>query len=186
MVALTGVPDELFRVAYWEPRYEYDRGVHDGRSYWLMVGRLVGRALSPDEVDRLIAADTALWTQPNQPMIDWAMRLQMAGTPTGILSNLGDEMMLGVLAKLPWLQHFTHHTWSHSLRMAKPELAIYQHAAAGLKTDPSQILFIDDREDNIEGARAAGMQTIRYLDQTAFEREIEARGLRDLWTIGRL
>ena len=185
MLALTGLDEPTFHAAYWAPRHAYDRGTHTGPAYWQAVGNHAGLTLTEDQIQSLIAADTDLWTEPNQPMIDWAARLQAAGTPTGILSNLGDSITDGVLEKLPWLAAFSHRTFSHALLLAKPELAIYTHAAQGLGVPPATILFVDDREDNIAGAIAAGMQVIRYTDQASFVAALDARGLASLWQTGR-
>ncbi len=186
MLAITQLPDQAFRDAYWHPRLDYDRGSHTGARYWKAVGAHAGLALKLEQIEQLIAADTELWTQPNQPMIDWAARLQGAGTRTGILSNLGDEMATGILARLPWLAGFQHHVWSHTLRTAKPDPAIYRASAAGLAVPAPAILFVDDREDNIAGALSVGMQAIRYIDHHAFVAELEERGLGDLWRTGNI
>ena len=185
MQAITGLDEPSFDRAYWAERLAYDRGDLTGRAYWSGIGKAAGRTLPTSELDALIAADTRLWTVLNQPMIDWALRLQAAGTRTGILSNLGDEMTRGVLATHAWLDGFTHRLWSHTLGMAKPEPAIYRHAAESLAVEPAAILFVDDREDNIAGALRAGMQAIRYGKQTAFEQELSRRGFADLWQTGR-
>jgi putative hydrolase of the HAD superfamily len=86
-------------------------------------------------------------------------------------------MSAGLLAKHDWLQAFNHHTWSYTLNIAKPEAAIYVHAAEGLHTPPANILFIDDRAENIEAALAVGMQAIQYTSHAAFELEMHARNL---------
>jgi putative hydrolase of the HAD superfamily len=117
-------------------------------------------------------------------MIDWALRLQQAGTPTGILSNLGDAMTEGVLAAQPWIAGFDHLLWSHTAGLAKPDRAIYTHSAEGLGFPPENILFIDDRATNVDGALAAGMQAILYTTQKAFLAEMAERGLGDLWRTG--
>ena len=174
--------EQTFAEAYWAHRLDYDRGTLTGRQYWAAIAPQA----PADALGQLIAADTVLWTQLNQPMVDWALRLQAAGTPTGILSNLGDEMMHGVLATLPWMADFTHSTFSHTLLLTKPDPAIYAHAAAGLALSPATILFIDDREDNIAGALAAGMQAIQYTDHQGFLAELERRNLKHLWQSGRL
>jgi putative hydrolase of the HAD superfamily len=186
MQQIAGLDTETFARAYWAPRHDYDRGHHTGREYWLAAGRTAGIELTVEAIESLIAADTDLWTQVNEPMVAWAARLQAAGTPTGILSNLGDEMTEGVLSRQPWIAAFDYALWSHAVRMAKPEAAIYRLAADGLRMPPQAILFIDDRSDNIAGALAAGMQTVLYVDQASFEQELEHRGLRDLWRSGRL
>jgi putative hydrolase of the HAD superfamily len=186
MLEITGLEDERFRTGYWAPRHEYDRGTFTGKEYWLEAGRHAGLELSAAQVARLIEADTQLWTQVNQPMVDWAARLQAAGTKTGVLSNLGDEMMTGVVSKMGWLEGFDHRVFSHTLKLAKPELEIYRSAAEGLGVAPERILFVDDRADNCEGGRAAGMQVIQYGDHRDFVRELERRGLGELWRTGRI
>lgn len=185
MQQIAALDQATFHRAYWGPRHDYDRGHHTGQEYWIAAGRSVGVEFTGAAVAALIAADTDLWTQVNQPMVDWAARLQAAGTRTGILSNLGDEMTAGVLARQPWLAGFDYALWSHTVHMAKPETAIYALAAQGLERRAASILFIDDREDNVAGALAAGMQAIPYETQQAFERELERRDLGALWRTGR-
>lgn len=186
MLEITKLDHESFHAGYWAPRHAYDRGTFTGSEYWREAGRHAGVKLSETQVAALIEADTALWTDRNQPMIDWAARLQKAGTKTGILSNLGDDMTLGVLGRMEWLQGFDHRVFSHTLKIAKPELAIYRAAAEGLGVAPEQILFVDDRPDNCEGGRAAGMQVIQYGDHEAFVLEMERRGFGQLWQKGKI
>ena len=184
MLRITGLDEAAYDAAYWAPRPDYDRGLHTAQTYFQAVGELAGTNFNSSQVNDLIAADNELWTQVNQPMVDFALRLQAAGTPTGILSNLGDALTAGVLERFPSLDGFVHRTWSYALRIAKPDAAIYAHAAAGLGVAPAHILFIDDRLDNLAGAEAASMQTIQYAGQQAFEAELEARGLGELWRTG--
>ena len=184
MLRVTGMTQAQFDPAYWAGRPEYDRGGLTAQQYWQAVGRHSGLTLTQQQVSELIAADNQLWTQPNPPMIAWVHRLHAAGTPTGILSNLGDAMTDGVLAAFPWLARFTHLLFSHRVGVIKPDPMIYRHAAEGLGVPVGEILFIDDREENIAGALATGMQSIRYTTQAAFELEVEARGLSALWNEG--
>jgi putative hydrolase of the HAD superfamily len=174
---ITNLSEDVLQREYWAHRHAYDRGDLNGETYWRAAATGAGIVLTPAQLTDLIAADTDLWSQLNTPMLDWAQRLQRNGIPTGILSNIGDAMSAGLLAKHDWLQAFNHHTWSHTLNLAKPEAAIYLHAAEGLHTPPSSILFIDDRAENIEAALAVGMQAIQYTDHTAFVHEMQARNL---------
>jgi len=184
MLAITGLADAEFQPAYWAPRHDYDRGFHTGTEYWLTAGRLAGVEFTETQIAELIEADNAMWTQVNQPMVDWALRLQAAGTPTGVLSNLGDDLTAGVLARQHWLGGFDYLLWSHTLKLAKPEPAIYRHAAEGFGFAAENILFIEDRADNVAGGIAAGMRVIFYTTQPAFEAEMQALGLGELWASG--
>lgn len=168
MEKLLNTGDEQLHDAYWKFRDEYDRGALNASEYWSVVASTLGCKLEPDILAALIGADTEHWGQPNEPMIAWAISLQCAGFKTGILSNIGDAMEAGLLARFGWLDGFSHRTFSHRLKIAKPDIAIYQHAAQGLQTAPGRILFVDDREENVLGARAAGMISIQYSTHDAF------------------
>lgn len=184
MQRVLGVDAAALQAAYWTPRDAYDRGTHSGGLYWRLVGEHAGRSPKVAEIAELIALDGQLWTVPNPAMIDWTARLQAGGTRTGILSNLGDEMTRTVLERMPWLAKFTHKTFSYTLRLAKPEDAIYQAAIAGLGVPAQNVLFIDDRADNCEGGRRAGMQVIQYAAHNNFVAEMEERGYSGLWLNG--
>ena len=177
MRAILGVPEPEFHAAYWRHRNDYDRGALSGTEYWRAVARDLQRQMIEPQLSMVLDADVALWTQPNPPMIAWAAALQAAGVRTGILSNLGDAMEDGVLRTCPWMSGFGHHTFSHRLGLAKPEAAIYLHAAEGLRVPVEAVLFVDDREDNIRGALDAGMQGIQYGSHAQFLREFAELGL---------
>jgi putative hydrolase of the HAD superfamily len=182
--AITGLDEEPLHAAYWASRHDYDRAALTGRAYWHAVASHAGIKLDDAQIAALFIADVDLWTDLNQPMVQWAARLQHAGIRTGILSNIGDAIAEGIIARLPWLSAFDHFTWSHALFMAKPEPAIFLQTAAALNAPPPNILFIDDREDNIAAASAVGMQTIHYTNHPAFEREMHQRGFDSLLHAG--
>lgn len=178
MLTISGLSEADLHREYWAHRDDYDRDILNRQTYWQAVAAGSGTTFTPEQITALIAADVNLWSRLNQPMIEWAQQLQRAGVRTGILSNIGDAMAEGLVAKFDWIGAFDHCVWSHSLKLAKPEAAIYRCAAEGLATDPSQILFIDDKIENIEAAEAVGMQAIQYhLDYPAFEQELRHRNL---------
>jgi putative hydrolase of the HAD superfamily len=174
---ITGLSEDLLHREYWAHRHAYDRGDLTANAYWNKVADGAAILLTPQQITAAIAADVDLWSQLNTPMLEFAQRLQQAGIRTGILSNIGDAMTAGLLEKHVWLSAFDHLTWSYALNLAKPEPAIYRHAAEGLRTPPENILFIDDKSENIAAARAVGMQAIQYTSHDAFEKEMRLRGL---------
>jgi putative hydrolase of the HAD superfamily len=177
---LTNLTEEILHREYWAHRHAYDRGDLTAAAYWHKAAAGAGIVLTPDQLTGLIAADTDLWSRINTPMLEWAQRLQHANIPTGILSNMPDAMETGLRARHPWLEAFGHHTWSHALNLAKPEPAIYLHAIEGLQTPAENILFIDDKPENIATALSVGMQAIQYTTHYAFEHEMHTRNLDSL------
>jgi putative hydrolase of the HAD superfamily len=184
MRAITGLDEDRLHAAYWQFRHDYDRAALTGTAYWHAVAAHAGIALDTAQLTALFAADIDLWTNLNLPLVEWAGRLQHAGIRTGILSNIGDSIAEGIVARLPWLSAFYHCTWSHALFMAKPEAAIFLKTAEALSTAPANILFLDDREDNIVAADALGFQTLHYTTHAAFEREMRDRGFASLLNVG--
>jgi putative hydrolase of the HAD superfamily len=181
--SITGLDEEYedrLHAAYWEFRHDYDRAALTGLAYWHAVAARAGISFNNAQLKALFAADVDLWTNLNLPMVEWAARLQRAGIRTGILSNIGDSIADGIIARLPWLSGFYHCTWSHALRMAKPEPAIYLRTAEALHAAPANILFIDDREENVAAAAALGMQAIHYTTHPAFQRDMRNRGFSSL------
>lgn len=177
---ISGLTEEGLLREYWAHRHAYDRGTHTAEAYWQLVAQGNTGQFSPAQIEQLIAADVDLWADPNPEMIAWAQQLQKAGVPTGILSNIGDAMAEGLVKRLPWLDAFHHHTWSYELKLAKPEQEIYHHAAAGLQVEPSGILFLDDRAENIEAARAVGMTAIQYRNHPEFVDQMRSAGFESL------
>jgi putative hydrolase of the HAD superfamily len=65
---------------------------------------------------------------------------------------------------------------SSRLGVAKPEAAIYRHAAALAGTTADRCVFVDDQPENVEGARMVGMRAILYAGLDAMRRELASMG----------
>ena len=63
------------------------------------------------------------------------------------------------------------------LGLRKPEPAIYHRALDILGRPAERTLFIDDREENVAGAEAAGMKAIRFEGAEALRREFASLGV---------
>jgi HAD superfamily hydrolase (TIGR01509 family) len=61
---------------------------------------------------------------------------------------------------------------SHEIGAAKPHLAAFRLVARRAGVEPSRCLFIDDRADNVEGARQAGFQAELFTDQSSLEAQL--------------
>jgi putative hydrolase of the HAD superfamily len=177
MLDIANLSEEQLHIGYWTHRHAYDRGNLTAESFWTRAAAPTHAIVTPSQLAALIAADIDYWSTLNLPMVAWARTLQQAGILTGILSNMPHDLESGLRARHHWIDDFPHHTWSHSLKLAKPEPAIYRHAVDGLQTPPDTILFIDDKEENIAAAKALGIQAIQYKTHNTFEGEMRRRNL---------
>jgi FMN phosphatase YigB (HAD superfamily) len=115
--------------------------------------------LSPEEADRRFFRGTVR----NKPLLDFAERLR-ATYKIGMLSNIGADMMDGFFTKEDQATLFDVVVLSGEVGVAKPSREIYEYAASQLQLASAECVFVDDLEENCDGARAAGMQAIRYED----------------------
>lgn len=85
---------------------------------------------------------------------------ELAGrAEVGILSNTNalhwsNQVDHDIVAGL-----FTRHYLSFQLGLAKPDADIFAHVIADLDRPADRILFLDDNQINVDGARAAGMRS---------------------------
>jgi putative hydrolase of the HAD superfamily len=110
-------------------------------------------------------------------MLAWQQKLKQRGLLTGILSNMGDSVLVSMESTFDWLHRFDVLIWSYQLQMSKPEPAIYHHILKELGTRPEETLFIDDRPINVEAALALGMKAIQFSTVDQLRSDLIAAGL---------
>ena len=71
-----------------------------------------------------------------------------------------------------WLKQFDHTTFSAEVRLVKPEAGIYRHSLDGLGVSAAEALFVDDKEPNVEGARAVGLHAIQFSSVRKFRDDL--------------
>lgn len=86
-----------------------------------------------------------------------------------LLSNTNELHMAYVNRILPegapeFSAYFTRIFCSHELKLHKPDVEIYRKVCSQAGIEPGQSLFIDDRAENVEGAREAGLNAYRLTD----------------------
>lgn len=177
MVRLTGVPAEQFEPLYWADRHAYDEGKLTGIAFWQKFARDANLTLTRDQIEELNRLDARMWTTQNAAMIAWQQELHRRGLLTAILSNMGDSVLESIQKEFSWIGQFDVLVWSFQLLMAKPAPAIYHHVLKELGTLPEETLFIDDKNVNIEAARALGMKAVEFTTIERLRDDLIAAGL---------
>jgi epoxide hydrolase-like predicted phosphatase len=89
-----------------------------------------------------------------------------------LLSNT-DAMHVGFIKKkFPEMFFFDDYVLSCEVGWMKPHPRIYQIALRRAKAEAGECVFIDDIEENIEGAAKMGIHTILFTPQTDLEAEL--------------
>lgn len=90
-----------------------------------------------------------------------------------MLSNIGAGSLLSRFMPSELNEHFDEVLASGDIGYAKPEPEAYEITAQRLNVRLDECIFTDDREIFCEGARAVGMQAIRYCDFKQFKSDLE-------------
>jgi putative hydrolase of the HAD superfamily len=115
---------------------------------------------------------------PNPPVLEVLRAVKAAGYKVLLLSNTDPERFAFVQRRFPEIGLFDGFVLSYELNLLKPDPAIYLAAARLGGAAPSECVFIDDMEENVRGAVAAGLAGIIYRPDTDLEAELKKLGLK--------
>ena len=179
----------------WESRLGLAPGELNKRMGHAWLGGSIG-AISEEDVHRAAAERLGLdqrqlaefmadlWREylgtANTELITYARSLR-SRYRTGILSNSFVGAREREQAAYGFEDLVDQMIYSHECGMSKPAPAIYALACARLAVEPAQMVFLDDYEPCVEGARQAGIHAVLYSgnDQEAI------RDIEDLLASGR-
>lgn len=159
------------------------------QSYGLAPGTLLGTAMSWDLLRPAVAGEItdAEWmglvatrlalpeAEANKAVADWhqyrgtvdpevlafVRAVRAAGRPVGLATNATD--LLGSdLERLGLTDEFDAVVSSAELRVHKPAPEFFERACAALSVEPRLVLFVDDDDRAVRGARAAKLAALRW------------------------
>jgi putative hydrolase of the HAD superfamily len=163
MAGLAGLDVDEFRRRYWRHRPGYDRGEPADRYWRRVLDASAPAARTIDEtVAALIDADARSWTDYREEMWALAAAFRARGGATAFLSNGVPEMMARVRAERRLDDYFDEVLVSYEVGYTKPDPRIYELCLSRLGVPAPQALFVDDRPENVEGARRLGIETVLF------------------------
>jgi putative hydrolase of the HAD superfamily len=179
LAGVAGAPVPAFAEWYWAWRRAYDLAELDIPGYWRQVGRGLGRDYGEAEISELNRLDQASWLRLQAGTIALIEDLRAAGLPLALLSNAPGKLA-DAIGRLPIASHFGHLLFSCELKLAKPDPECYTAALARLGAGAEDVIFIDDRSENVTAAAALGLQSVHFTSpgeaRAAVARHLADRG----------
>jgi len=127
-----------------------------------------GLAARLAEIERSARWPGALAYPATQPTLE---TLRSAGFRIGLVSDCTELMGRKLLARQPFHPLLDAVALSHEVGHAKPRPEIYQFALGQLDVAPERAVYVGDgNSDELNGARALGMVTVRIDQHGAFGR----------------
>jgi putative hydrolase of the HAD superfamily len=176
MAEVFQIAPEHFLEQYIPTRGPYDQGALTAEEYWQGFARDAGVEIDAAMIEKLRAWDTAMWSRINPAMTSWLDELRAAGLTTAVLSNMQFDMAAHARKHFAWFAHLDHQILSCELRLIKPDAAIFRHTVERLGVKPHEVLFVDDREVNVQAARAAGFEAVRFASVAGLRAELKNIG----------
>ena len=170
----TGLPGETLRTELYDRglKAEVDRGWKQPPGVALFLAYRFEVELTTEDWKRIWASSV----KPDPAMDEFAAALAMH-LPTA-LANTTDRIHHRALQEqLTCLERFKGQAVSYELGHLKPEPKFYERALELLGTPAKSTLFIDDKEENVMGALAAGMPALRFTGLEELREDLKQFGL---------
>jgi FMN phosphatase YigB (HAD superfamily) len=145
------------RFSHGDAYQRHERGEIDAAGYFESLRRDLGVALDDAQ---LADGWGRVFVDEIAPTIALLPRLAER-VPLYLFSNTNPTHYAQMAARFgPSLAPLRKHFLSSSMGLRKPERAAFEALARGIGAQPSRILFFDDLEENVAGARAAGLHAV--------------------------
>ncbi len=159
MAAICGLPLDVFDKAYWKYRLAYDRDL-TANEYWKKTMDLADVNLNGAQIAKLALVDGEGWSHLNPVSVNWVRQLHSAGLQLAVLSNMPPEVKEYLVGHLEIFSYFQHLIFSCDVHQVKPEPGIYQHCIDVLQLSPHEVLFLDDKPQNVDAAADFGIHSV--------------------------
>jgi len=103
-----------------------------------------------------------------------AAEVRARGLPTFVLSNTNEIAITHVRRSFPFFAHFTGYVFSFEHGVLKPEPGIYEVTEKQARCGGAEILFLDDKQENVTAGARLGWRTIHHssaIETTRLVRE---------------
>jgi len=175
LAQLLGVTEEAASAAYWRSRNAYDRGSTDD-DYWRAVAHEVGAAVTRDDIEALATLDAETWTELRPDAREVLADLHDSDVRVAVLSN-APRALAASIARREWSRLVERVFVTGELTVAKPDPEVFVLVAETMGVPPAEILFLDDRAENVEAARREGWDAVQWLSPVQMRSVLVERGV---------
>lgn len=130
----------------------------DGEIRELFKSQLPGMETLVDKMWDHVTVFTDVYSFSRQ----WIQSLKDRGLKVYILSNYGKQAFEINSKKYDFLKLVDGMVISYQVEMVKPDPRIYEILLERYDIDRTRAVFIDDRQSNVEGAKAVGLKAILF------------------------
>jgi len=173
-----GVERDKFVSTLWSLRREYDRGTISSIEYFKIVLSALEVSMDEKNIEELIEIDTNSWKNINTETESLMKEIKAAGYLVGILSNMPGDFLAWARKNLPVFSLPHIGLYSCDVNLVKPEEAIYRKLLSMFGVEADELVFFDDKDENIKGAEAIGIKAILWVNPKEARRKLISLGVK--------
>jgi len=159
LVRLSGLSAEVLWDLDRKYRGEWDRGSYDGIEHYRRIMAKAGVSLGDDSLARLAKADIDCWKKIDPATLQLMRDIKASGLRLGILSNIPHDFPRD---SVPAFAEADIAVYSCDLGIIKPETGIYEKLREKAGCLYEDIVFFDDKEDNVNKAKELGIRAFLW------------------------
>lgn len=112
-----------------------------------------------------------------EPMLALHADLRARGVPTFIFSNTNDLAIRHIRRRFPFFAGFDGYVLSYEHGVMKPDAPLYEVVEKTAGRRGGELVYLDDRLENVEAALARGWVAIEHQDPAVSRDRVRATGL---------
>ena len=105
--------------------------------------------------------------------VEWTASLKEKGYHLYIISNYGEYTLEQTKEKMDFLKYMDGAIFSYQYQIIKPDARIYEQLLKNYDLKAQECVFIDDKAENVEAAKAVGYLGIVFTSYEAVTKELE-------------
>jgi putative hydrolase of the HAD superfamily len=165
---------EQFEKVNEEKRQAIKQGKSD-EEFWLSYAKTKGVQLPPGWSQSFKSVQKeCIGVNPNMYVLVEELRKEQI--PIAMLSNV-DERLGKLIREFGLYEPFDPCILSYEIGMDKPDPKVYEFLLKKLGLAANDVVFIDDRHENVESAKNVGIDAILFLSEAQLRSELNKRGI---------
>jgi HAD superfamily hydrolase (TIGR01509 family) len=153
--------------------FRYETGLMTRQEFFAEVCKTTGFQGNIDEFGQFFADIFS----PMDETVELHARLRQQGIPTFVFSNTNDLAIAHIRRKFPFFAQFDNYVLSYEHGAMKPSAKLYEVVERVTGRKEKQILYLDDRLENVQAGATRGWQVIHHQSGKASSERVEELGL---------
>jgi epoxide hydrolase-like predicted phosphatase len=167
-------PEKVEYVLYKSPEMQdFKSGRINEEQFWKFAKKELEITADIDQIRSVFQNSYVM----RQEVVDYIKKVRGAGYKTCVCSNNFPTRINALQGKLRFLDYFDTVILSYEVGFKKPAKEIFQALIDKSGFKPEEIVFADDNESRLTGAKESGINTFVYEDFDSFVKNLENLGV---------